>query len=355
MLHALLLRSRSLGKTSSMKLLLPFAALLLSSSLIAQPVLTSTELLPALGAQPVQDYGFALTPGPAQANFTFDASGFVSVQPTQLNYLETTATPFISTFPQATHAFTDLSFPNVYAYYQATSTEVFYLGLEAGSGWHINTDTEKVFDLPMTYGNAFTDTWVANVRPINGPDFIRTGTSTVTYNGYGTVILTGGTYTDCARIETNQVYSDTSVINSTANLIRNAVTYFKPGLSFPVFHTEVTLGEFTLGFDTLEAKSFSLNELSTGIHALDAPGILARVYPNPANDHTTLQLIEALGTNHSATLLDATGRTVRVLSDASNFRTRQLDIDVSGLTSGTYFIRVCDGDGRTGTVPLMVE
>ena len=338
-----------------MKIILPLSALLLSTSLLAQPVLTALELLPGLGAQPVQDYGWALTSGPAEANFIFDASAFLSVQPTQLNYLDPATTPFISTFPQATHVFTDLSFPNVYAYYQASSTEVFYLGLEAGSGWHINTDPEKVFDLPMTYGNSFTDTWVANVRPINGDDFIRTGTSTVTYNGYGTVILPGGTYTDCARIETVQVCSDTSVINSTANSIRNAVTYFKPGLSFPVFHTEVTLVEFTLGFDTVEAKSFALNEAATGIHALEAPMILARVFPNPTSGHATLQLIEVISDKHSAMLLDATGRTIRVLSDGSTSFTRQLDMDVSDLQPGTYFIRVSDGDGRSGTLPLMVE
>ena len=338
-----------------MKIILLLTALLFSSSLLAQPVITALELLPVLGPQPVQDYGWVLTPGPAEANFTFDASAFVSVQPTQLNYLEPATTPFISTFPLTTHVFTDLSFPNVYAYYQASSTEIFYLGLEAGTGWHINTDAEKVFDLPMMYGHSFTDAWVANVRPINGPDFIRTGTSTVTYNGYGTVILPGGTYTDCARIETIQVCSDTSVINGTANSIRNAVTYFKPGLSFPVFHTEVTLVEFTLGFDTVEAKSFALNELATGIHALNAPGILARVYPNPASGHATFQLIESPSDAHTAILLDATGRTVRVLSDASNLFTRQLDVDVSGLQPGTYFIRVSDGDGRSGTLPLIVE
>lgn len=338
-----------------MRLVLSFQAVLCACLISAQPVLTANELLPPLGPQAVQDFGPYVPASPAVADFVFDVSGYQGTWATRLQYLVPEDTPFISYFPQATHCYTDLDFPNVYVYFDAGQDEVVYLGLRSGAGYVITDDPIKRYELPMVHGQTFTDTWTANGQSSQGILFTETGTTTVVYNGYGTVILPTGTYTNCARIETNEEYVDLYENESVGYYRRNMVSYFKPGLSDPIFASMVYLGVINVEYDTLETKSFALNDLTLGVHHLEAPGIIARVYPNPASQSVFVQLIEVPNTLLTASLLDATGRIIREFPVFNSVSGQEQSLDVSGLEAGAYYVRLCDGAGRVGTFPLVVE
>lgn len=70
----------------------------------------------------------------------------------------------------------------------------------------------------------------------------------------------------------------------------------------------------------------------------------ASVYPNPANDVVTVELPNA-STAAVVSLLDATGRSVMQVRSMEQRGTHaRTQLNMSGLPSGLYFVRILDGD-----------
>ena len=64
------------------------------------------------------------------------------------------------------------------------------------------------------------------------------------------------------------------------------------------------------------------------------------VFPNPATEFVTLTSDTPFGNTAEGTLLDATGRTVRRFTLAGE---QQVRIELGGLSTGTYYVRIVDG------------
>ena len=336
-----------------MKTILPFF-LLVSAPMFAQPVIDASTLVPSNGPTALLHFGSYVTPGPATASFMFDASGFEGVQTAQSQYVAPASTPYGSYFPTATQASGALTNPSLYSYTRSTATEVFNLGYYGPSSSLVYSDPEKLYAIPMNYNLTFSDPWSAAASN-QGQAYTRTGTTTVSYNGYGTVIMPAGSYTNCARFQIDQIMTDDFQGQTTIDYVARIVAYIKPGVEGALFTSSYTLYDFGAGFDTLQVGSFAVDEAVAGIHSLEALEIMARIYPNPATDQATIQLIETPGSALSATLLDATGRVIRDLVGADVAFKQQVDLDISDLHAGTYFVRLRDATGRTGTLPLIKE
>lgn len=343
-MHAILLR------------LAPVLGILIPTmAVFGQPVLTVADLVPPLGSTAVRDFCNFIPPGPDSADFVFDATGITSFQQFQYDYLEPTTTPFIADLPQATHCYTDAANPNTYVYTLVTATEVQYVGLRYLTGpFDFTSDPQIWYQLPMTHNLSFTDTWESTAQDFQGSNYVRTGTTTVSYNGHGTVILPSGTFTDCARVETYEVFTD-AYANDTLPYIHTTVNYHKAGIPVPVFTTFVRLGVITQDYDTLGAYTYAINDASVGLQRLEHTALLARVFPNPATDQVTVQL---LGTPESAitvTVLDATGRTVRPPEVLPRTPSPAIELQVGELRPGLYVLKIDDALGRSSSVCLTVQ
>ena len=71
-----------------------------------------------------------------------------------------------------------------------------------------------------------------------------------------------------------------------------------------------------------------------------------QVYPNPSNGVFTLEVAGMMRDRFRVNIVDAMGKTIRVL-DASAFENGAVSINLSGVASGVYFVRVSDGDQST--------
>jgi hypothetical protein len=143
--------------------------------------------------------------------------------------------------------------------------------------------------------------------------------------------------------------------DDTLAYIHTTVNYHKPGVPIPVFTTYVRQGVISIGFDTLGAFTYAINDASVGLHHLGTPQSLARVFPNPATDQVAVQLIDAAESAVAITLMDATGRVVGEPALVSASSARSVHLRVDDLRPGIYFLKINDTGGRTGSVPLVVE
>jgi hypothetical protein len=74
-----------------------------------------------------------------------------------------------------------------------------------------------------------------------------------------------------------------------------------------------------------------------GIDELDNGGVTLQLFPNPMEDHTTLMMNNAFGTDITVSLMDPTGRSVR---DYGTVKADKLNISKDGLSAGVYFVQV---------------
>lgn len=333
-----------------MKQPLLLLSLAFAPSLMAQPVFQSTDFQPAIGAQLTAlstDYRAA---GPATNGFVYDLSTLPLGAATTSTILLPSATPYGTYYPAATHASAGLVNPQSYVYLQLTATQEVLLGLYGPSVQLIYTDPQQVAAFPLQLGTTWNDDF-AGTQTVSGMDVARTGTSTGNYNGYGTVILPFGTFTNVARVEMTQTYSD-NFSGLTYTTIVHVVSYLKAGLSQALFSTNFTLSDVGGTMDTVGTSSSMVDPASIGIRE-NSRSILASVWPNPASGTATIQLAQSANPGLSIALYDATGRIVRHVH--VNAGMERIPLDLKGLRSGLYFLRATDSAGAVGNWPLTVE
>jgi hypothetical protein len=72
-------------------------------------------------------------------------------------------------------------------------------------------------------------------------------------------------------------------------------------------------------------------------------GIVFNIYPNPANNITTIELPAGIGKNISINVLNAMGQLVKQSLQKS---APQIQLDISGLSNGIYNVNITDGENR---------
>ena len=127
---------------------------------------------------------------------------------------------------------------------------------------------------------------------------------------------------------------------------------------------ERTQGTWTLGIcdgagqDTGTLNRWALYLVSSGATAEDE-GVersalaVELVGPNPVASATRARISVDRPQAVRVTLVDATGRTVRVLHAGEVQSGATVALDAAGLSAGTYFVRV-EGDGQSRTLPVSV-
>ncbi|MBK8874997.1 MAG: T9SS type A sorting domain-containing protein [Bacteroidetes bacterium] len=198
-----------------------------------------------------------------------------------------------------------------------SSDSVAKAGDYAPSGKHeIYQNPDKHLIFPFAYGQSFTDTYAkTNYSDATTVSSYQTGSRTVTFNGYGTLMLPMGNFTNVGLF--------TSV--RTNSLGPNSTT---------LIWIDLNDGQQLLYFSENDGSvivAYNPGLSSALAHATDFATV--SVAPNPFSTTCKLNIeLTELSGNPSLTIYDQQGRTIKTLAINSN----QMMLTRDGLANGTY-------------------
>lgn len=308
-----------------------FLLILLGSSikLIAQPTLTAIGCNPVIGYTSTSVSNAGFSPGNAGANQTWNLANIGNTANTSSQYIAVGTTTYAALYPNANIASNGAS---TYGYYNASSASYTLLGLVSPTGIVFTySDGEDYLRFPFTFNDSYTDTWEATF--FSGVQFFRKGTTTVTADGYGTLITPSGTFTNTLRIHFVQDYNDSSSALE-QDYFNDSYIWYKDGVKEPLAFTNaiaVNGGAPALS-GAYAAGTVSLKESE---NQLDIT-----IYPNPTSN--TLSL--ALNNDHigysSIKILNQLGQVVSEIENKTLLANEILTIDVANLSNGVYTLQM---------------
>jgi hypothetical protein len=340
----------------SLSLVLAFS-LAMSSNSQAQISLLSTDLT-SVGDQitrytdTIPTYG----PGAAGAGVTWDFSSAINDTTAVTNVVTVASTGFASTFPTANYAMRGVADSYLFFTHDANSmTTTGAAGDLLNTGQQIESpfsDALTLHQFPRTYGSHFADTYafiteadgagIPTPIPVNRVRLTHTGHVYDTTDAYGTLITPTGTY-DAIRVKsvdfTTDIleyklfsFSQWAVLSTTVD---TSTTY-----SWHAKEEKLAIAEFA--FDSLDnparfTYSAVLPVTTVGIADAGAVSQL-HVYPQPATDQLFIKGLNQNG-NHRAELYSIDGKMIR------NEVLVQNSLNVNGLKSGMYILRIIMADG----------
>lgn len=254
-----------------------------------------------------------------------------------IDIIDPSTSVLASYYPDATATDHDPDFSDFF--YASSPTEELYLGvgISAGGQYRVCDDPQTLVTYPFNYQDAFMDTYDC-FETGGGFDRILSGTTNVSYEGYGTVIMPWGTYTDCVLIRTEMVWT-TEVVGvpdiSTYTLLTHR--FHKPGIPiYLVSFEDQTFFDGGMGGGSMYVRFPGL--LTTAVHGgAPAPGM--HVFPNPAADEVTLQ--RPTSDLCHIELIDSQGRMV-LSEQVSGTRST---LSISGVADGLYTLCICTEKG----------
>lgn len=193
-----------------MKKILFALSLCLSFNAFAQPVLNNTSQIGYVAPIAVASVatGTLVPVATAGANVTWSCVGLVKDAGYPIiNYTVSSpaGTPFVADYPSANWHFTDPALAAAVGHtYCALSTDSFVLwGAHiAGSAYEVYDNPELELVFPFAYNQIVNNTYSkTNYTAVGGISSYQTGDVTLTYDGYGTLILPNGTYNNVVRVK----------------------------------------------------------------------------------------------------------------------------------------------------------
>jgi len=246
-------------------------------------------------------------------------------------------------------------------YNQSTGTALSQTGVYVdASDFAVYTDPMDQLHFPFSFTNTFTDTYSGGLlytlsgTPVTA---IETGTVTVTYDGYGTLILPSptGTLLNVARVHSSQNFKDSAqLFGGPVNEIYDLETYtwYMPGYHGPVL-TVSTATNASLGLNT-KTVSYAYKQVANhdAVPVVTDLSSSVNIYPNPASNYVYISYYNATNQNVRTTIMDMTGREVAVVADETTTGKTNVNFNASSLPKGIYLINLQSG---TETVSRKLE
>lgn len=317
-----------------------------TSHLVAhgQVTLTASDMNTDVGLQFNRGFSDFYAPGDAGENAVWDFSGIIP-----LAFIELETIPVVDgiqpeLFPNPTLAFS-FSGTDGTEYYELNENEMIYLGdIGEVDYQNVYSDGEQIIAFPASIGVSFTDDVLSNlIQP--GVSSVFEGTTEVTVDGSGTLIMPWGTITNALRTSVSYNVTETIEINGGETLVnqisRQSNFWYASGYPGPIIG--MALSEILFDGETepvfSEASTYiSEIALSTEQAGLDSKIIL---FPNPAQKNLSISLNEYGIIVESVTLVDLSGKIVKNLSGSSVNGYREfLHLDVSDLERGVYIVNL---------------
>ncbi len=304
---------------------------------MAQPTLTATGINAVIGETYTytSNTNSTISPGNAGANQTWDLSAMTGTPAGQTTVVTPSSTTYGSSFPNANVA---MSTPSQgVTYYKTSSTALQNYGMTVSGVVIPFSNPEDFLHFPFSYNNTYTDTWAGQFQNV-GSTFYRRGTTTVTADGYGTLITPIGTYTNVMRVHFVQDYQD-SVYSGAPYIFtyyNDEYLWYKNGVHYQLaaVYTFTTSQSGTSHGSSYVSSSVGVEDVSGIIHS-------SSIFPNPATDKVTLNFTLTENKNVDIQLFNSIGQQEMISQNANCFQGENtLQLDVSILPEGIYFVKI---------------
>jgi hypothetical protein len=311
----------------------------------AQPTITTADLPFAGVAWTIANdtnYYDPILPG--GANVTWDYSGLINQYIDTAGFMSAVGTPYAATFPTSNLASFDVA-SGGWGYYTTNTTGFYQDGFSDATGSFRLLSSQLVAPVPFTYGNTRSNTARIVIDTLYSGQNIRVAInvqSSFEADGYGTVILPTGTFSDVLRVKVTEVTYDSisaAIIPGFYVPVSNSASqvthfrYFKPGITATyLLNIEAdSLGQFaTSSGYQLQSAVASVPTVQENAKALP--------YPNPVNSELYFNLGGRAVSSITFIAMDGKHFTLPL-----NVYGNQARIDVNGLPDGIYFYRLGSG------------
>lgn len=326
------------------------SALLFAGAAAAQPTIDHSNFAASPGESFVLSASAWMDPGASGADVTWDFSGLVIDSSFTETYVDPASTPMTDSFPTATLA---ISEDGGYAYRSFDATGGYYLGYHLGGTSPVvdYQDPEMTFQFPCTYGTQWVDSLFADYLP--GPSWYIAGTINAEADGYGTLILPYGTFTNVLRLQLTRNSTLETQWPEDMFSVDTIYYYLHPGTHYPLVEVySNSVGEEG-SFPTMTTGVRWLSDPFAGMQGAVAP---ANALVAVAQGDGLVRLDLSLRTGGAATIdvIDAAGRTVARDRMALSAGASSNTIAVSTLRPGLYIVRMLL-NGQQMTTRLVVQ
>lgn len=330
---------------------------ILSSAVIAQPILNSANYNPVSGELiSVQQYSF-INQGTAGANQTWDFTSITKGTTAAITYkFEPVTSTNAATFPNSNQQF---SSSTIAGFNKVSETAIQNYGIQAGTTNIVYSNPEDQIRYPFTMGTTYSDPWVASFTNA-GYKYLRYGTTKQTGDAYGTLQLPGETFTNVLRTHYIQDYKDSTYIPGYGSYVttyyNDEYMWYLPNTHMPVFSISTLTYVSPSGTQKMTTAN-KVATIKTGIYGEDNFIQSMKFYPNPSTNgiiNLDLNLNESL--KYEIAIYDNLGRDVLKTStfegmSGYNFKT----IDVSKVAKGLYTLVVILNNVKLSNHKIAIE
>jgi len=315
---------------------------------LAQPTITATGLNPVVGDHFTSNNAAYIAPGNAGANQTWDLSSLTATATATVTALTVASTPYASSFPYANVASNDGT--STYGYTKTSSTVWQNMGsvvIVSGNPLIMSyADPEDFIHYPCAYSNTFTDSWATSFFT-SGYNWYRTGSTTVTADGYGTLKTPAGTFINVMRLHLVENYQDSAWIGFSYLITYQNDEYL--WVMNGVHNSLAAVSSLTSSVSGPTQVSVYLSNIN-GIEETTSVIKSFSVYPNPAVDFVTLDLGLTSNEVLQVKVLDIVGK-----EQGKSFLTEgvsghnEIKINVQDLSEGIYLAQIMAGNATIST------
>ena len=329
-----------------MKQLLAFcSAALLTTAAQAQPTLTATTNTPVVATSFAVNFGPYVQPGSAGPNRTWDLSALSIDSSLTAQYISAANTPNGAQFPTATIAeMNDL----VTQYYRVANDGIHFAGSDDGTSVIVHAPQGTYLPFPCTFGTTWSSPQNATFT-VEENEVVRTGSFSGQVDGYGTLVMPGGSIPNVLRVHwTHALVDDLGFFSMDQTY--DSYAFFVAGQAWPIAELVTSTIDFGGGPNTQQFSRWS-SDLSTGI-AVAQQGVL-HVFPNPAKEEVTITWPNGLGSRAALFVMDMAGRSV-ILDRYTIQPGSTTRVDIRSLYPGAYQLVVVGENGERRSAPLSV-
>lgn len=350
--------------------------IVLSSSVVAQPILTQSNFVIAFTDS--VDYNIADTNTVVNttvgANVVFDYSnlkGYGMVQ--KAYYLNPASTPGASSFPTATLSEKSDASNENYTYSKSSVDSVTNVGFIADiidfglTTAKYNVNPEITMKFPFTYGDSFTDPYAGSFSAVISGFTVTTnaaGSVDVVADAWGRLDLPNSVSIDSVlRVKRVEYLITDPIVIPLAPTIppitveATIINYYKPSISKAPILSFIE-GSYSQNGSVIQENSTVLSKFPI-IISVDELNIEKNIelFPNPSiNNVVNLSILLENSTDVQVELLNTLGQTIQQVANKKFVAGKSiLKIDTSDLKSGVYLVSVTLNKKTKTIKKLIVE
>jgi hypothetical protein len=310
-----------------------FAALIYNACIFAQPVLTAANSNPIIGEAFKWNYTSGITSvGSGGANQTWDYSTLTSTLTQYDSVIYPSSAMYgAGHYPNANICFcnncTGGPYSSCYLFYQANSDSLTDWGNACGSDIEIYNNPSKSFIYPFTYKSAYLDSCRGTDNDA-GTNYTVWGSVYDTADGYGTLKLPSGVYSNVLRIKQITFSASKSSSGTVTSGTNTVYLWYLPGNHQPI-----------LSISTINQSASYLSTIILGINDDKVSSNMLKLFPNPSTDIITVNSQQLLV--NGVEIYNALGEKVYLNNRTIEQKnSRSIEINVSSFPSGVYFVKV---------------